>query len=78
MPELLSPESYYRATAGSTDYPPLAGTQDAQVCVIGGGFAGLATACALMERGQTDVVLLESQHVGFGASGRNGGFVFGG
>lgn len=78
MPELLSPESYYRATAGTTDYPALAGTREAQVCIIGGGFAGLATACALMERGQSDVVVLESQHVGFGASGRNGGFVFGG
>ena len=78
MAELLSPESYYRATAGATDYPPLHGTQDATICIIGGGFAGLATACALMERGQTDVVVLESQHVGFGASGRNGGFVFGG
>jgi len=78
MAELRSPESYYRATAGATNYPSLSGTQDAQVCIVGGGFAGLATACALMERGQTDVVLLESQHVGYGASGRNGGFVFGG
>jgi gamma-glutamylputrescine oxidase len=78
MPELLSPESYYRATAGATDYPRLSGIQEAEVCIIGGGFAGLATACALMERGRNDVVLLESQHVGFGASGRNGGFVFGG
>lgn len=78
MPELQSPESFYRATAGATDFPPLTGKLDAEVCVIGGGFAGLGTACSLMEHGQQGVVVLEAQHVGFGASGRNGGFVFGG
>ncbi|HEY9027532.1 MAG TPA: FAD-binding oxidoreductase [Burkholderiaceae bacterium] len=51
---------------------------DAQVCVVGGGFAGLATAIGLIERGQRDVVVLEGETVGHGASGRNGGFVFGG
>jgi glycine/D-amino acid oxidase-like deaminating enzyme len=33
---------------------------------------------SLMERGVTDIVILEAHSVGFGASGRNGGFVFGG
>jgi glycine/D-amino acid oxidase-like deaminating enzyme len=75
---MVSHHSYYRATAGTTDFPALSGNHEAQVCIIGGGFAGLATAAALMERGVKDVVVLESQHVGFGASGRNGGFVFGG
>jgi gamma-glutamylputrescine oxidase len=51
---------------------------EAAVCVIGGGFAGLNTALGLAERGVRDVVLLESDEVGHGASGRNGGFVFGG
>jgi gamma-glutamylputrescine oxidase len=51
---------------------------DAQVCVIGGGFAGLATAVGLIERGVRDVVILEGETIGHGASGRNGGFVFGG
>ncbi|TFW23017.1 FAD-binding oxidoreductase [Massilia arenosa] len=75
---MLAEGSYYRATAGTTDYAPLSGVQEAEVCIVGGGFAGLGTAMALMERGVTNVVVLESQHVGFGASGRNGGFVFGG
>jgi glycine/D-amino acid oxidase-like deaminating enzyme len=33
---------------------------------------------SLMERGVTDIVILEAEQVGHGASGRNGGFVFGG
>lgn len=48
------------------------------MCVIGAGFAGLGTAMSLAERGETDVVVLEAEEVGHGASGRNGGFVFGG
>lgn len=78
MAEALSDLSYYRATAGKQSYPALAGQQDAAVCVIGGGFAGLSTAIALMERGERNVVLLEADTIGHGASGRNGGFVFGG
>ncbi|MBB6243034.1 FAD-binding oxidoreductase [Rhodanobacter sp. MP1X3] len=71
--------SYYRATA--TPYEPYAalkGTKRASVAIIGGGYAGLNTALGLAERGMRDVVLLEHEQIGFGASGRNGGFVFGG
>lgn len=71
-------ENYYRATAPGERHAPLAGRQQARVCIIGAGFAGLATAMSLMEHGERDVVLLEAEHVGHGASGRNGGFVFGG
>src|SRR5690349_25073691 len=71
--------SYYRATATPyASYAPLEGRQEARVAVIGGGFAGLNTALGLAERGVRDVVLLEREQVGFGASGRNGGFVFAG
>lgn len=59
-------------------YAPLNGHREAGVCVIGGGFAGLNTAFGLIERGVRDVVLIESERIGHGASGRNGGFVFGG
>ncbi|WP_119718247.1 NAD(P)/FAD-dependent oxidoreductase [Cognatilysobacter tabacisoli] len=73
------PISYYRATVADRAFgPPLAGVEDASVCVIGGGFAGLNTALGLVERGERDVVLIESDSIGHGASGRNGGFVFGG
>ncbi len=78
MPDLLAAQSYYRATTISTNYPALQGKQDAAVCIVGGGFAGLATAMSLMERGETNIVLLEGDTIGHGASGRNGGFVFGG
>lgn len=44
------------------------------VAVIGGGFAGLMTAIRLRERG-VSVVVLEAEYVGFGASGRNAGFL---
>jgi glycine/D-amino acid oxidase-like deaminating enzyme len=56
----------------------LNGARECAVCVIGAGFAGLGTALSLLERGIRDVVVLEAREVGFGASGRNGGFVFGG
>ena len=55
--------------------PGLAGTVDADLAVIGGGFTGLWTALQAMEE-QPDlrVVVLEAEHCGFGASSRNGGF----
>lgn len=65
--------SYYAATANpSPEHPVLEGEVDADVCVVGGGFTGLAAALHLAERGY-DVVLLEAARVGWGASGRNGG-----
>jgi len=73
-------DSYYRATMPSqrVHHAPLRGHCDTSVCVIGGGFAGLNTALGLAERGVRDVVLVEAGEIGQGASGRNGGFVFGG
>ena len=65
--------SYYAATANdATRYPALEGTVKADVCVIGGGFSGVATALTMAERGRS-VVLLEANRIGWGASGRNGG-----
>jgi len=45
-----------------------------EVCVIGGGLAGLTLSRELACRGKS-VVLLEANRIGWGASGRNGGFV---
>ena len=78
MADALAAHDYYRATSPGDAYPPLAGPADAAVCIIGAGFAGLASAIGLVERGVRDIVLLDAQRVGHGASGRNGGFVFGG
>ena len=67
------PQSYYAATAPAmTDFPVLEGVTDADVAIIGGGFTGINTAIELAERGY-NVVLLEAQRIGWGASGRNGG-----
>ncbi|MEW6707903.1 MAG: FAD-binding oxidoreductase [Pseudomonadota bacterium] len=71
--------SFYHATADhSLRFAPLQGRHDARIVIVGGGFAGLATAMSLAERGVRDVMLLEAEAIGHGASGRNGGFVFGG
>jgi glycine/D-amino acid oxidase-like deaminating enzyme len=53
---------------------PLEGSTQADVCVIGGGYAGLSTALHLAESGVRTVVI-ESKEPGFGGSGRNGGQV---
>ena len=73
-------ESYYRATMPQqrVRHGALRGRLEAAVCVIGAGFAGLNTTLGLLERGVREVVLVEAGEVGQGASGRNGGFVFGG
>jgi len=68
-------DCYYARTAlERAPRAPLEGSLQAEVCVIGGGLAGLSTALELAERGVA-VVLLEARRVGWGASGRNGGFV---
>lgn len=71
-------QHYYRATSDAAAYSALQGDAEAAICIIGAGFAGLSTALALAERGATGIVVLEAEQVGHGASGRNGGFVFGG
>lgn len=48
------------------------------VAIIGAGYAGLTTACGLLQRGAGDVAVFEADDVGAGASGRNGGFIMGG
>lgn len=65
---------YFRTLAENTHYPVLKGNEEADVCVIGGGLAGLNTALGLIERGKK-VVLVEAHRIGWGASGRNAGFV---
>jgi glycine/D-amino acid oxidase-like deaminating enzyme len=58
--------------------PALAGPREADVCIVGGGFTGLWTAYELRRADPSlDVVVLEAEVAGFGASGRNGGWVVG-
>ncbi|MFG5861988.1 NAD(P)/FAD-dependent oxidoreductase [Metapseudomonas sp. CR1201] len=54
----------------------LHGVQKADHVVIGAGFAGLAAARRLAEHlPQSRILLVDAQRVGYGASGRNSGFV---
>lgn len=65
--------SYYAASVNEvTDYPELKGARSADVCIVGAGFTGVATALTLAESGYS-VALIEANRVGWGASGRNGG-----
>ncbi len=59
-------------------YKPLENRRRCRIVVVGGGLAGISTAVSLMEKGETDVVLLDAKQPMSGASGRNGGFVFAG
>lgn len=67
--------SWYAATmVPAGERSQLSFDVDADVCVIGGGLAGLTTAREIARRGWS-VVLLESKRIAWNASGRNDGFV---
>jgi glycine/D-amino acid oxidase-like deaminating enzyme len=58
--------------------PSLSAGGDFDICIIGGGYTGLWTAWALAGADPSlRIVVLEAEHVGFGASGRNGGWLSG-
>src|ERR1700734_3154198 len=68
-------DSWYAATMVEAPQRPLLSTDlDVDVCVIGGGLAGLTTARELARRGWS-VALLEARRIAWNASGRNCGFV---
>ncbi|MEC4591405.1 MULTISPECIES: NAD(P)/FAD-dependent oxidoreductase [Nitrospirillum] len=67
------PDSWYvHSSPPAPAVPALAGNTDCDVCVVGAGYTGLSAALTLAERGY-DVVVVEAERVGWGASGRNGG-----
>lgn len=62
--------------SGEPALPPLRGVGHADIAIIGGGFVGLWTAIRIKQHDPAcDVVLLEQDICGGGASGRNGGMV---
>ncbi len=64
---------WWDQTVEPPDLPTLDTDIRADVAVVGAGFTGISTALHLAEQG-ADVVVLEAETVGWGASGRNGGF----
>lgn len=64
------------AAAAQPDSAAVALDRSVDVAIVGGGYTGLWTAYYLLrERPDLSVLVLEAEHVGFGASGRNGGWV---
>ena len=64
------------ATGEGDPAPALESDTDADLCIVGGGFTGLWTAILVKRaRPELDVVVLEADTCGAGASGRNGGCV---
>jgi glycine/D-amino acid oxidase-like deaminating enzyme len=62
-----------------TPRPPLDGSVDVDVAILGAGFTGLWTAYELLSRDPSlKVAIVEKEIAGFGASGRNGGWCFAG
>ena len=68
-------DSYWEASADPLGIatPALKAQESCDVAIIGAGFTGLSAAIELAGQG-LDVRVLEAGHVGWGASGRNGGF----
>jgi glycine/D-amino acid oxidase-like deaminating enzyme len=71
----LATRSYWLGLDEYTANPPLDGDAEVDVAIVGGGFTGLWTAYLLLEeKPDLRVAILEAEAVGYGASGRNGGF----
>jgi len=75
----LSDLSLWHATMSDDEWgparAPLPGNQQVDVAIVGGGYTGLWTAYYLLRRDpKLRVAILEATAVGFGASGRNGGW----
>jgi glycine/D-amino acid oxidase-like deaminating enzyme len=68
--------SYWLAASpAGPERAPLEGARRADVAIVGAGFTGLWTAIALTDTDPSlRVVVVEQETVGYGASGRNGGF----
>ncbi|TIU76091.1 MAG: FAD-dependent oxidoreductase [Mesorhizobium sp.] len=71
---------WYADIGGVPDYrPPLQGDIVADVCIVGAGYTGLWTAYYLKQAApHLNIVIVEKEFAGFGASGRNGGWLSGG
>ncbi|MEL6375641.1 MAG: FAD-binding oxidoreductase [Pseudomonadota bacterium] len=64
---------YWPTTAEADDFPVAKGDLSCDIAIIGAGFTGLSAAIKLSEEGE-NVIVLDAEFPGWGASGRNGGF----
>ena len=67
-------DTWYRRCLPTQSAQLMPGSCEADVCIVGAGLAGLTSALQLARSG-LQVVVLEAEQIGWGASGRNGGFV---
>ena len=68
-------KSFWLSSRPYSPGPALDGDLDVDVAIIGGGFTGLSTAWFLKQaQPSLRVAILEAEVIGYGASGRNGGF----
>lgn len=73
------PTTYYTTTKKyDLHFPNLENDIDVDVVIIGGGFSGVNTGLELIERGVKSIAILETNYIGFGGSGRNGGHIMAG
>ena len=78
MAQPTSPSLWWDGLSRPDLEPPLETTITAEYAIIGGGYTGLWTAYFLKKKQpDANVVLIEAQHIGHGASGRNGGWLMG-
>jgi glycine/D-amino acid oxidase-like deaminating enzyme len=77
LPKDYAAYSFWLENAGDdlAPRPPLDGPTEVDVAILGAGFSGLWTAYQLLRRDPSlDVLVVEREIAGFGASGRNGGW----
>ena len=71
----LGSSTYWHETSQRVPNPAVTGRHDVDVAIVGGGYTGLWTAYHLLEADPSlRVAVMEREVIGFGASGRNGGF----
>jgi len=80
VPQKIGEVSFWYADIGLPQpRPALAGDTTADVCIVGAGYTGLWAAYYLKQaQPDLDVLVVEREFAGFGASGRNGGWLTGG
>jgi glycine/D-amino acid oxidase-like deaminating enzyme len=72
----MRPSAWLREAGPIEPLAALEGSRHAEICIVGGGFTGMWTALRIKQlEPDRDVVLIEADVCGSGASGRNGGFV---